>query len=139
MPPYTIGTMATETQSPLARLCAERKVTIVCEDDGMGTMPGDTQPMRKWAVALRLRGRRLTTKFYQGTAHTKPPTAADVLACLISDASAGAQSFEGFCGEFGYDEDSRKALSVYKACKSMKPRIERFLGDAFEEFAGAEH
>jgi hypothetical protein len=40
------------------------------------------------------------------------PTAYDVLSCLTSYEVGG---FEDFCGEYGYDEDSRNAEKVYKA------------------------
>ena len=44
-----------------------------------------------------------------------PPTAYDVLACLQK---YDVGSFEDFCGDFGYDTDSRTALKTYKAvCK----------------------
>lgn len=40
----------------------------------------------------------------------------DALNCLGSDALSGDDTFEGFCGNFGYDQDSRKAEKIYKAC-----------------------
>lgn len=46
------------------------------------------------------------------------PTAYDVLACLQK---YDVGSFEDFCGEFGYDEDSRMAEKTYKAvCKEYE-------------------
>ena len=42
------------------------------------------------------------------------PTAYDVLACLTK---YDPGTFEDFCGEFGYDTDSRKAYKTYKAVK----------------------
>lgn len=41
-----------------------------------------------------------------------PPTAYDVLTCLQK---YGVGTFEDFCSEFGYDEDSRTAEKTYKA------------------------
>ena len=40
------------------------------------------------------------------------PTAYDVLACLTKNDPG---TFEDFCSEFGYDEDSRKAEKIYNA------------------------
>jgi hypothetical protein len=41
--------------------------------------------------------------------------------CFISDSLAGYESFEDFCGNMGYDEDSRTAERIYKECvKSME-------------------
>jgi len=42
------------------------------------------------------------------------PTAYSVLACLTK---YDPETFENFCSEFGYDEDSRKALKIYEAVK----------------------
>lgn len=47
-------------------------------------------------------------RIIQGT----PPTEYDVLACLTK---YPVETFEDFCGEFGYDTDSRKAEKTYKA------------------------
>jgi hypothetical protein len=44
----------------------------------------------------------------------KQPTPYDVLACLTK---YDPGTFEDFCGEFGYDTDSRKAYKTYKAVK----------------------
>lgn len=99
-----------------------------------GWMPG-THPYK---VTLRLGRRALTVPFFQGPAHTKEPTAADVLHCLCSDASVPAD-FADFCAEFGYDADSRKAEQTHKACMALKPRVLKFLGPLFDDFARAEH
>ena len=40
------------------------------------------------------------------------PTAYDVLACLTK---YDPDTFENFCSEYGYDEDSRKAEKIYNA------------------------
>jgi hypothetical protein len=45
------------------------------------------------------------------------PTAYDILACLQK---YDVGSFEDFCSEFGYDEDSKTAEKIYKAvCKEF--------------------
>jgi hypothetical protein len=52
--------------------------------------------------------------YMQGTAHTKKPTLVDIMAALLADASCVAgREFEEFCGDFGYDPDSRKAEALY--------------------------
>lgn len=42
----------------------------------------------------------------------KAPTAYDLLACITKNDPG---TFEDFCSEFGYDEDSRRAEKTYKA------------------------
>lgn len=100
-----------------------------------GWQPG-THP---WRVTLRRNGRQLTVDFYTGPAITEEPSAADVLYCLISDVQAGEMTFEEFCEELGYDEDSRKAYAVWEKCVALASRVRRFLGGAFGEYADAEH
>ena len=57
--------------------------------------------------------------------------------CFVSDALSGLDSFDEFCGEFGYDTDSRKAKKVYKACKRAYEKFKRVSGFADDdEFYG---
>jgi hypothetical protein len=46
----------------------------------------------------------MTVYFSQGPAISREPTIEDVLDCLVLDAS-GADSFEDWCAEFGYDTE----------------------------------
>ena len=48
--------------------------------------------------------------------------------CFVSDALSGLYSFDEFCGEFGYDTDSRKAEKIYKASKRAYAKFERVSG-----------
>lgn len=46
--------------------------------------------------------------------------------CFVSDSEAGGEkSFEEFCSDFGYDEDSRKAENIYKACGVSAKKFNR--------------
>ena len=45
------------------------------------------------------------------------PKLDDVLYSLVMDAEADTMSFSEWCSCFEYDEDSRKALSIYDACR----------------------
>jgi len=63
------------------------------------------------------------------------PKAQDILDSLASDASAydNARNFEDFCSDFGYDEDSRTAEGIYKACGELAKELKYFLGaDLYE-------
>lgn len=94
----------------------------------------DTKGVRCWTVHLKLDGRRMSVPFFQGSAHTEKPTAADVLTCLLSDANSveSARSFDEWAGDLGYDTDSRKAERTYRACQSIAKRLRVFLGDEYE-------
>jgi hypothetical protein len=83
-----------------------------------------------WKCTFRKGQRQMTTYFSQGAAHTKAPKAADVLNCLASDAGTidNARSFEDWASELGYDQDSRKAERIHKACLRETDKLEDFLG-----------
>ena len=53
--------------------------------------------------------------------------------CFVSDALSGLESFEIFCGEFGYDTDSRKAEKIHKVCKRAYTKFERVSGFSNDE------
>lgn len=53
------------------------------------------------------------------------PCAASVLYCLISDAKALDTSFEYWCGDYGYDNDSLKAFNTYQACCEIGKKLKK--------------
>lgn len=95
---------------------------------------------RHWNVTLVRGNHRLKTQFTQGSAHTEPPTIEEMLDCLVSDALSvdenperppnyafKARPFEDWCGDFGYDPDSRKAEKVYSACVDVAKKLRSLL------------
>lgn len=85
-----------------------------------------------YTVTLHRKGRRMTVPFYMGIAHTAEPTVRDVMECLASDATSGELSFEEFCRDLGYDEDSRRAERVWKSVVSQTKKLRKFLGEDFD-------
>lgn len=99
-----------------------------------------------WKVTFRKDGKDITQDYYTGLGHRqsadkmppdiarlgprilarvewerryiKPvtPTAASVLHCLLLDSQAAHESFNDWCDNFGYDNDSMKAFQTYQAC-----------------------
>ena len=57
----------------------------------------------------------------------KEPTAYDVLTCLQKYEIG---TFEDFCADFGYDEDSRKAEKIYKAVLDEYQNLQRLYSEA---------
>lgn len=55
------------------------------------------------------------------------PNVADVVASACRDYMSANQAgdFESWCGEFGYDTDSRKAESIYRACIEISGKLRR--------------
>lgn len=125
--------------SQLEQLCERLKITADAQYGGVEVPEGWTHGTHPYKVTLRFQRRTLTVPFFMGPAHSREPTAADVLYCVCSDARAADDSFEGWCSEFGYETDSRKAEKTYKACAALAPRVQRFLGDHYEEVCSAEH
>ena len=124
--------------SELSKLCQRLGIRCTAVNDCVAP-DGWPAGTIGWTVVLKFQRRQLTTRFYQGPAVCREPAAADVLSCLASDASAGMQDFESFCSDFGYDSDSRRALATFEACRAMAPRLEKFLGDAFDAVTRAKH
>lgn len=69
-----------------------------------------------------------------------PPTAVDVIACKLADSCGVEDTFENWCDSFGYDTDSRSALSMYLKCQKIRSEMIRVLGnELFEELSLLEH
>jgi hypothetical protein len=90
-----------------------------------------------WRVTLRMDGRDLTLPFGMGYGLTGKPTAADVLECLLSDASGienARGDFEEWASEYGYDTDSRKAYAYYQQAEKQTELLSYFLGDKYHAY-----
>jgi hypothetical protein len=64
---------------------------------------------------------------YHDKKEGKLPTAYDVLASLTK---YDPGTFDNFCGEFGYDTDSRKAEQTYRAVAKEWEKVEAFFTTA---------
>lgn len=85
---------------------------------------------RHWKCTLRVGSESMIVPFSQGSAFKDPPTLADVLDCLASDASGveNAESFEEWASDLGYDTDSRKAERTYNAIERQAEGLRRLFG-----------
>lgn len=61
---------------------------------------------------------------------TIPPTAYDILAALTK---YNPETFEDFCANYGYDEDSRKAEATYFAVQKEWANVRRLFSGCLEE------
>ena len=78
--------------------------------------------------------------YEQLEARRKPvaPSAAAVLHCLLSDAEARDMSFGDWCDNLGYDDDSIKALNIYKQCEETARALKKvFTRDQLAELREA--
>lgn len=122
--------------------CRRHGIVATCElTDANPAFADDdwSRTASHWKVTLRWREgdqrRQLTVPFSQGSAISREPTAEDVLDCLASDAASveQARSFEDWCGDLGYDSDSRRAERTFKACEASARRLRQFLGASLYE------
>lgn len=60
------------------------------------------------------------------------PKIDDILHCLFLDSQAGNESFDEFCDNSGYSNDSLKALDAYRACMDTAKRLRKALGVEYE-------
>ena len=63
-------------------------------------------------------------------ANTKEPTAYDLLSCLTK---SDPGTLEDFCGDFGYDTDSKKATDTYFAVQQEWQKVNRLFSNCREE------
>lgn len=68
----------------------------------------------------------------------KHPTINDVLLSLSGDCRLAEDSFEDFCSNTGYDEDSISDRKLYDACVTEAKRVKEFLGKSYDEFLSLE-
>jgi hypothetical protein len=128
--------MTTDTQITLTDFLERYPVKMTTErtfeNRNMDSDPEWERTASHWICRLRFQSRQLAIPFSQGSAHKEPPTMRDLLDCLASDASGienANDDFEEWCGEYGYDTDSRKAERTFKACVRQAKGLRRLLGD----------
>jgi hypothetical protein len=124
---------ATDTK-PLAELCAELGITAsVRELDTFNSEGGLTKfpewAKQGWSIVLKYQGKRAQFRFYGGGA-SKTPTASDLVWAVATDSTALTESFSDWCAELGYDTDSVKDRSIYKACQRNGQRLIDLIGNA---------
>jgi hypothetical protein len=120
-----------ETAITLADFIAENHVTMTTRQTDHNPNSDWDRAASHWLCYLRCAGRRMRVTFSMGSALTGPPSLAEVLDCLASDAAGleNARSFEEWAGEYGYDPDSRKALRTFKVVERQASALARSLGD----------
>jgi hypothetical protein len=62
----------------------------------------------------------------------KPLNIDDVLHSLILDSQFSSYSFEDFCNELGYNEDSIKHNEIYKDCQKTAKKVKAFINNIDE-------
>lgn len=109
----------TEAQDTLAKCGGRLKITL--KDKKTAPWDSEKNPLLRHHYVCVLSGPGGVYQFdFWGSNHAyktrEEPTAYDVLACLEWYTP---EDFKEFCAEYGYNEDSRKALATFKRCQAQ--------------------
>lgn len=115
--------------------------TITATYTGSKPAPWNDNHSQNWnhhwiTVSSKETGKKTGFDFWASIANPELRSRYDVLNafyCFVSDAISGMEDFPDFCAEFGYDEDSRRAEKVWKACKRSLEKLERVSGYPLDE------
>ena len=124
------------TEKTIAEFISEHGITMRVKPHDSNPYMDDSVDMDHWLCLLKGPHGRMQLHFSMGSAHGGlPPDAPMVLDCLASDSSSvEEQDFDEWCGDFGYDTDSRRAKRIYDRCRKQAAVLERILGgEAFEQ------
>lgn len=85
----------------------------------------------QWRVSLQNRLGQWNTDYFTGLGHRKngrpkKPEILGVLHSLFRDAQAAEYNFSDWCDEYGYSDDSMKALSIYKQCCETATKLRKY-------------
>lgn len=73
--------------------------------------------------------RKMSDSVYQGKEKLQPPTIEESLYALVMDSDVlNYSDFEDWADSVGYDRDSRKGESVYRACLETALKLNAFIG-----------
>ena len=111
--------------------------------NGKVVSDADNWPHRAYRVTMTFKdGGKYSTTYKMGTAHTTPPQVQAVLPSLLLDATPPDQSFEDWCADLGYSNDSIRAHNAYLDCvrcgqwlrASLTTKQINQLGELFQDF-----
>ena len=100
----TMSSLATKYNKELLKVNIEKGLTPI-ESDFISN--------NGWSKSL----------YVGGSCFAVSPTAASVLYSLLLDYDYAYELFEDFCDNLGYDQDSIKALEIYKACQKNAKQL----------------
>lgn len=138
--------MMNEYEKQAVDFCNKWEIEIKWMFVGVGVNSewGDNKKRNHWHWIITKDGKATQGEFWDSVVNTQKtyqdpnkrnnPRAYDLLACLEK---YGYDSFEDFCCELGYDENSRKAYNTYEAVKKEYNGLVNVFGnneELWEEF-----
>ena len=86
-----------------------------------------------YKVNVSYNGKRTSFKFYDSAHNTNmgiEPTKNDILDCIVSDYNYTEYStFNDFCANMGYDNDSIKAQKIWKSCLKQAAKLQKVFSE----------
>lgn len=86
----------------------------------------------KYNCKITFKNKTYRFNYWMGSALTKAPSKKDVLYSFIMDDVTG-MDFKNFCLEFGYDNNSKKALRTFETCKEQTENFYRLFNEEERE------
>jgi len=122
----------------LEKLVAKEGVAIEAKS-GSAKPAGSMANMVAWDVTMKYQGRRMSTPFFTTPGYA--PIAADVVYSLCEECKSleGATTFDAWAAKHKMNPDSRSAYAMWDGIQKSNPRLKKFLGRKFKEFASAKH
>ena len=109
------------------------KLSVIGEPEYKKYFSDDKERRFVFKLRIKRNKKQYTFTFGQSISEgSKEPNLYQVLTCLTK---YDPDSFENFCSEFGYDNDSRKAEKVYNAVCKEYAAVERLFGDCLDELS----
>lgn len=113
----------------------ENKITMTCKQVSYVPEMGDDKWMKEsfhWLVTITCGKQSMQVTYHMGSGHVRirpiPPKLSDVLGSLRLETSCLNESFSEWCSNFGYSDDSIKALSTYQKCQEEGNKLKKLLG-----------
>lgn len=119
--------MKTIETTSLVDLCASLQLEMSCSA-AFRTKDDTGWEHNAYTVTLCQAGRGYKDAIYSGpfkmgTGIKYSPKLVDVMHGLLMDAQGANQSFEHWCADYGYSDDSIKALDIYHECQKTRDKL----------------
>jgi hypothetical protein len=89
----------------------------------------DSRPVNHFIVTFKKAGKKMSLDFFDSIHNFQKGVtelrAYDALTCCSSELHC-PDTFEDFCSEYGYDNDSRSAEKTFRALKKMSDKLQKF-------------
>lgn len=114
-----------------ASLTLENGVKVIGTYLGNRAWPCDSQNMNNHRIQMMSVKKGVSESFEywssiaDGVTKDESEHLKSAISCILSDAESSFESFQSFCENFGYSNDSIKAYNVFKSCKEEASKLRK--------------